>query len=493
MKRGNWLKKKAKLFVISLFLFTVSFLIFNLSFSWAATAKHYTELTFDPLPEIQLPKYTRFVLKNGIVVYLMPDRELPLVSGTAMFHTGDRFEAADKVGLASLTGEVMRTGGTRHHSPDELNQLLEQKAAAVETGISTSSGSATFSALSEDLETVFGLFAEVIQAPTFAQDKLELAKKQEEGSIARRNDDPNGIARREFDKLIYGEQSPYARTVEYETLKNISRDDVVKFYEQYFHPKNMILGIVGDFDTAKMRSLVEKEFGNWQSTKGITVPPLPPVSPAHQGGVFFVNQPQLNQSYVEMGHLGGVLNNPDYAALSVLNDVLNGFGGRLFNNVRSQQGLAYSVYAAWSPRYDYPGVFLAGGQTRSEATVPFVKAIRAEIERVRTEPITPTELAFAKDSAINSFIFNFEDPAQTLSRLMRYEYYGYPPDFIFRYQREVEATTIADVQRVAQTYLKPENMVTLVVGNTEAIKPPLSSLGDSVKVQSIDISIRHRN
>lgn len=490
MKRGNWLKNKVKLFLISLCLLTVSSLIFNLSFSSAATAKQYTELIFNPLPEISLPKYTRFVLKNGIVVYLMEDRQLPLVEGTAMFRTGDRFEAADRVGLASLTGEVMRTGGTRQHSPDRLNQLLEQNAAQVETGISRSSGSATFSALSDDLETVFGLFAEVIQTPTFAQDKLDLASKQEEGSIARRNDHPYRIVWREFQKLIYGEQSPYARTVEYQTLKNISRNDVVKFYEQYFHPKNMILGIVGDFDTAKMRSLVEKEFGNWQSTKAIEVPPLPPVSPAHQGGVFFVNQPQLSQSYVRMGHLGGMLNNPDYPALSVLNDVLNGFRGRLFNNVRSQQGLTYSVDAAWSPEYDYPGVFTAGGATRSEATLQFLKAIRTEIERVRTEPITPTELAVAKDAAINSFIFNFQEPAQTLWRLIEYEYYGYPQDFIFRYQRGVEATTIADVQRVAQTYFKPENLVTLVVGNNDEIKPPLSSLGDSVKVQPIDISIR---
>ncbi|MGE5660567.1 MAG: M16 family metallopeptidase [Actinomycetota bacterium] len=492
MKKGNRLSKrnKVKLFLFSLCFFTVSFLVFNLSFSWAATAKHYTELTFPPLPELQLPKYTRFQLKNGLVVYLMEDRELPLVSGTALFRTGERFEPGDKVGMASLAGEVMRTGGTRQHSPDQLNQLLEQQAAAVETGVNLTSGSATFSALSEDLEPVFGLFSEVIREPVFAQSQLELAKKQAEGGIARRNDDPNGITGREFQKLIYGSQSPYARTTEYETLKNVSREDLVSFYQKYFHPKNMILGIVGDFETATMRSLVEKEFGNWQPSQGGEVPPLPSVSQANQGGVFLVDQPQLNQSYVQMGHLGGVLSNPDYGALTVLNDVFNGFGGRLFNNVRSRQGLAYSVYAAWSPRYDYPGVFVAGGQTRSEATVPFIQAILTEIERVRTEPITPQELAFAKDSSINSFIFNFEDPAQTLSRLMRYEYYGYPQDFIFRYRHSVEATTIADVQRVAKTYLKPENMVTLVVGNTNAIKPPLSSLNTSVKVQPIDITIR---
>lgn len=489
MQSKSGMKKQVKLLLFTFSFVVFACLIFNFSSAFAVAAKHYDELIFPPLPELQLPKYTRFELKNGMRVYLMEDHELPLVGGTALVRTGDRFEPEDKLGLASLTGNVMRTGGTRQHQPDELNQLLEQRAAAVETGIGLTAGNAGFSALSEDLETVFGLFAEVIREPAFAQDKLDLAKNQEQGAIARRNDDPEGIAGREFQKLIYGDRSPYARTVEYETLNNISREDLVSFYQQYFHPQNIILGIGGDFDTAKMRSLIEQKFGDWQSPKASRELPLPPVSQASQGGLFFVNQPQLSQSYIEMGHLGGTFSSPDYAALDVMNGVLNGFGGRLFNNVRSRQGLAYTVYAAWSPRFDYPGIFIAGGQTRSEATVPFIQAILTEIERIRTEKITPEELAFAKDSTLNSFIFNFEDSSQTLSRLMRYEYYNYPSDFIFRYRRQVESTTIADVQRVANTYLKPENIVTLVVGNTDAIKPPLTSLGNSVKVQSIDITI----
>ena len=249
----------------------------------------------------------------------------------------------------------------------------------------------------------------------------------------------------------------------------------------------MILGIVGDFDSKQMRSLIQKQFGDWQPSRNLPQFQLPSVSQAKQGGIFLVNQPQLTQSYVEIGHLGGKFDSPDYAALDVLNRVLNGFGGRLFNSVRSRQGLAYTVYGSWSPRYDYPGVFVAGGQTRSETTVPFINAIRSEIERLKVEPVAPAELAFAKESVLNSFVFNFEDPSQTLSRLMRYEYYGYPADFLFRYQRGVKATTAADIQRVAQKYLKPENLVTLVVGNANAIVPPLTALAK--EVVPVDITI----
>ncbi|MDE5079201.1 MAG: pitrilysin family protein [Trichodesmium sp. St16_bin4-tuft] len=481
---------RSKLFLIAFLVIVIPLYILGRMPAIAITPpKHYTELEFPPLPKLELPEYTRFQLENGIVVYLMEDHELPLIGGRALFRTGSRFEPENQVGLANLTGTVMRTGGTSQHSSEDINQLLEQKAAAVETGIGGTAGSARFSCLTEDLTKVFELFTEVIREPVFTEEKLNLAKQQWQGNIARRNDDPGSIASREFQKLIYGRESPYARTVEYETLNNISQEDLIDFYTKYFHPENMILGIVGDFNTKQMRSLVTEKLGDWQPSRKALKFPLPKVTQVEVGNIFFVEQPQLNQSYIQMGHLGGRLDNPDYTALSVMNSILNGLGGRLLNNIRSRQGLAYSVSAYWSANYDYPGVFVAGGQTRSDATVAFIQSINEEIELIRTQPITQEELKRAKDSALNSFIFNFQDPAQTLSRLMRYEYYDYPQDFIFRYRQELEKITVADVQRVAQKYLQPEKMVTLVVGNKEAIQPPLSTLGDGIEITSIDITI----
>jgi len=430
MRRYLW----AGLLVVTVLLST--------QFQTTATDKmrhYYTELEFPPLPEIQVPDYTRFQLENGMKVFLMPDRELPLISGTAIFATGDRLEPADKVGLASIVGEVMRTGGTRTHSPGELNELLEQRAAAIETSIRTTAGVAMFNALSEDTDLVLGLFAEVLREPAVDERQFQLAKTQLRGEIARRNDDPSDIASREFQKLVYGPASPYARTIEYATIDNITREDVVSFWAKYFHPNNMILGIVGDFDPQAMRQLIVQKFGDWPANRQLEIPPLPKVEQANMGGIFMVDRPQLSQSNVLMGHLGGKFNDPDYFALDVMNGVLNGLGGRLFNKVRSGQGLAYSVYGFWNPRYDYPGKFIAGGQTRSEATVPFIQAVRSEIEQIRTTPISPAELKSAQDAVLNSFVFNFATPSQTLSRLMQYEYYGYPEDFIFQYRKGVEA------------------------------------------------------
>lgn len=453
----------------------------------ADTPKHYTELEFEPLPEVQLPQYDRYELDNGMVVYLLEDQDLPLISGSAVIRTGSRFEPDNKVGLASLTGAVMRSGGTKSHPPDQLNSILEQKAASVETSISTTSGSASFSTLTEDLDTVFPLFTEVLRQPAFAPDKFAIAKKQQQGGIARRNDDPGDIARREFNKLIYGESSPYARTVEYSTLDGISLTDIQNFYQTYVRPENIILGLVGDFDSDSMIQRVQDAFGSWQVNSASPALEPPNATQKYQDKTFVVDRPKLTQSNILLGHIGGQLDSPDYASLSVLNGVLNGFGGRLFNEVRSRQGLAYSVYGSWSPSYDHDGLFLAGGQTQTNNTVPFIQSIFTEIKKLRTDLVTEKELANAKESILNSFVFNFQNPSQTLSRLMRYEYFDYPEDFIFDYQNKVQKTSQKDVQKVAQKYLQPNQIVTLVVGNKQAINPPLESL--ETEINTLDITI----
>ncbi|MBD2103305.1 pitrilysin family protein [Leptolyngbya sp. FACHB-261] len=454
-----------------------------------AAPRHYTDLTYPPLPALQVPEPTRLTLDNGLVIYLLEDHELPFVNGSAMVRTGSRFEPADQVGLASLVGSVMRTGGTQKHSGDELNMLLEDRAASIETGIDAVSAGASFNSLTEDADLVLDLFAEVLRQPLFAQDKLDLAKQQYRSSIARRNDDPDDVVRREFQKLLYSPTSPYARTVEYRNLDNIQREDLIRFKQRWFHPNNMLLGVIGDFKTDEMAAKLRQLFADWPAQPGLQVPPLPEVNGKNAKGVFFIEQPQLTQSYVHLGHIGGLRRDPDYFPLTVLNELLNGLSGRMVKNIRTRQGLAYSVYGYWSANFDYPGIFIAGGETRSDATVQMIRSVIEEIERVQREPVTAQELQLAKDSVLSSFVFNFEDRSQTLSRLMRYEYFGYPKDFIFQYQRGVQATTVADIQRVAKAHLKPDQLTILVAGNSKAIRPSLSTLKPTETVQAVDITI----
>lgn len=452
----------------------------------AIEAKPYEELTFPPLGDIVIPEYERYELDNGLVVYLMEDHDLPLVGGSATFRTGGYLVPPEKTGLAGITGQAMRLGGTLNHEPEVLNQMLEQRAASVETSIGTTSGSASFSALSEDLDTVFNLFAEVITQPAFDQTQFDLIKSRSAGSIARRNDDADDIVSREFRKLVYGAQSPYASVVEYANLDSIGIEDVQGFYASTLTPENTILGIVGDFDPDEMKAQIARSLGQWTSNGNSNLP-APPEGTQQQAGLFVVDQPQLTQSYVHIGHIGEELSSDYHAPMVVLNEVLNGFGGRLFNEIRSRQGLAYSVYAVWSPRYDHNGLFIGGGQTQSATTVPFIQSMYSEIEKVRREPVTEQELSFAKDSVLNSFVFNFQTPSQTLSRVIRYEFYDYPQDFVFQYRDRVESATAQEVLEAAQTMLMPEKLVTVVVGNTADIQPGLETLG--MPVTALDVTI----
>ncbi len=453
----------------------------------ALPPRHYDQLSFPPLPELQLPDYERYQLANGMVVYLIEDHQLPLVRGNALFRAGSRWEPSQKVGLASLTGTTLRLGGSQAHPADTLNQLLEQRAAAIESSISTSSGSASFDTLAKDTDRVMQLFAEVIQTPAFAPEKIDLAKNQLRGAIARRNDNPGDIASREFGKALYGASSPYARTVEYRNLDAIQREDILSFHQTYIRPDSTILGIVGDFDRQVMKERINKYFGSWQVTTAKPQLEPPQASQKYQAETFLVDQPHLSQSNILLGQMGGKASDPDYPALTVMNGVISGFGGRLFNNIRSKQGLAYSVYGSWQAAYDYPGQFVAGGQTRTDATAPFAQSLLAEIERLRTSSVSGQELNYAKESILNSFVFKFEDPGQTLSRLMTYDYYNYPKNFIFTYQRQVKLTTIADVKRVAQQYLNPGEMILLIVGDRQAMGEGLDSLKQPIN--PVDITI----
>ncbi|MEM9978583.1 MAG: pitrilysin family protein [Cyanobacteria bacterium P01_D01_bin.2] len=254
--------------LLSSFLLAMASLGIALTLGWsqpanAVTARHYTDLEFAPLGEIQIPDFERYELPNGMVVYLMEKHDLPLISGSATFKAGEFMEPEGQAGLAGMMGEAMRVGGTANYTPEQLNQLLEQRAASVETGLGATSGSASFSALSEDMADVLAIFADVIRQPAFAPDKIDLIKSQYRGGIARRNDDPDDITTREFRKLIYGDESPFARMVEYSDIDNISRDDIVDFYQTAIQPQGTILGISGDFDAAQMKGLISELFADW--------------------------------------------------------------------------------------------------------------------------------------------------------------------------------------------------------------------------------------
>ena len=453
----------------------------------AAAQKHYKELAYPPLRELVVPEVKRIDLPNGLALYLLEDRSLPKIEGVMLIRTGSRLEPGDKAGLASVLGQVIRTGGSTSRSGEEVDRLLENAGASVETQIGTSSGSASVFALKEDLPLVLEILADLVQNPALPEDKIELAKVQERTGIARRNDDVGEIAGREFAKLLYGADSPYAGVSEYATIEAITREDLVAFHREHFQPNRILLGLWGDFDSAAVRSLVERHFGSWANGE-VQPPRAVPSAGAKRGKtIAFVEKDDVNQTQIRIGHLGGRIDDPDYFAMSVVAEILGGgFSSRLFQTIRTQRGLAYHASARWGAAYDYPGSFVAASSTKSESTVETIRGIVEEIERISREPVTEEELRLAKDGILNSFVFNFDGKGEIVGRLMTYDYYGYPRDFLQTYQKSVERVTVEDVRRAAAKHLHPEELIVLAVGRDDDFDAPLSRLGE---VRTIDITI----
>ena len=236
-----------------------------------------------------------------------------------------------------------------------------------------------------------------------------------------------------------------------------------------------------------MKARVEKAFGNW-TVEQPSVPPFPEVERKDEGGLYLAEKQDVNQSNIRIGHLGGLRKDEDYPALRVMAGILGGgFQSRLFQRVRSDLGLVYSVGASWGANYNHPGIFRVGMATKSESTVQAIEEVMREIERIRAEPVTDAELRTAKDSVLNSFVFNFDTKGKTLGRLMRYLYWDYPRDFIFQYRDKLAAVTKEDVQRVAKEYLHPKSMKLVVVGKPSDFDRPLEDLGE--EVHEIDLTI----
>jgi zinc protease len=444
-------------------------------------------LKFPPLKPVQIPPVETVTLPNGMKVFLLEDHELPVINGSARIRTGNLFDPPDKVGLATITGIVMRTGGTRTKSGDQLDQDLENIAASVESTIDETSGTVSFNALKENTDTVLGAFHDVLTQPEFRQNKIDLAKNEIRSGIARRNDDAHGVSEREFANIVYGKDTPYGWEEEFATVNRITRDDIVGFYKRYFFPANVMLAVWGDFNTVEMKTKLTKLFADWNVTEP-PVPAFPQVRKAPHPGVYLGMKTDVAQTFFVIGELGGELREKDYPALDVMSDILGGgFRSRLFQRVRTRMGDAYEIEADWGANYDHPGLFRIAGSTKSASTVETIRAINEEVERIRTAEVTDDELNTAKQTALNSLVFAFDTRLKTLGRVLSYEYFGYPKDFIQQYQKAVAAVTKADVLRVAKERLSPGNFTIVTVGNPMDFGQPLDAL--KIPVKNIDLTI----
>jgi zinc protease len=466
------------------------FLFLSMLMVFIATAlnaqKFHDQLEFPEINRFQMPDVVTFELPNGIRFYLVEDNELPLININIRLRAGSYMDPTDKIGLASMTGELMRSGGTSTYPFNELNALLEMKAASIESSFGQTSGTAAMNVLKEDFDELLPVFIDVLKNPAFPDERITLSKTQRNSNISRRNDNAMSVAGREFLKLIYGAESPFARSSEYATVDAISRDDLVSFHRDVVVGSNMYVGVIGDFNIADMRRKLEAAF----STIPAGTPNelnLPSTDYQFESSINFVAKNDVNQSTIYIGHIGGRRMNPDYAALQLMNEILSGgFSGRLLQVIRTDLGLAYNAGGVYQSSPLYDGAFFVTLGTASVNTAKAVEASIEEVRRLQRDPVTQKELDDAKDRILNSLVFRYTSRASVLFEQIANEYNGLPADAFNQYIDELTQVTVEDIQRVANNYLRPDAMKVLVVGNENEIGDQLSALGE---VNNIDITI----
>jgi len=445
------------------------------------------QLTFPPL-DFHFPEVAQQQLNNGMKVYLKEDHELPLVEITVMVEGGSIYDPDEKAGLSQFFARSLSTGGTQQSSPDKLEAELEAMAAELSVSSSLYGYEIDMSLNREDLERGIEILAELLRQPRFDNKRMELVRTQMLEQIKRQNDDPGSIAGRLLKKEIY-QDHPLGASPTQRGIESFKRADLLQLHQRYFQPQNVWLAVSGDVTKDELLDSLTSQFGDW--TMGETLLrqfDLPPTGSA--GKVILVDK-KIPQTTILLGQPGIEKDNPDMFAVQVANFILGGggFNSRMMREIRSDRGLAYSVYSYFQIGRQLPGLFVAGSETKSGSTIEVVTLLKQLIEQIREEPVSEAELELAKKSLINSFIFAFENSHSIVSRKLRLDYYNYPPEYLETYRAELAAVTIDDVQRVARKYLHPDQLQIVLVGDSEQYRDKISTLGfpvETVNLQSAE-------
>ena len=428
----------------------------------------YRALNFKP------PQAKRVTLANGMIIYILEDHELPLVNIHAVTKAGSYFDPEGREGLAELTAMVMRTGGTELMSGTAVDEELETLAININLAAQMENCTVSFSSLKNNLDRGIAVLSQIMRQPVFGEGKLQLAKNLKMEELRRISDDPQQFAFREFSRLLY-RGNPRGRLPSLTSVEKIAADDLRQFHQRYFNPNNLMVTFTGDITKNEALLLVEKYFGNWPK-KG-TAAGIPPPAGDLKLGLFYLAK-DVPHSVVITGRYAPAKKSADFYPFTVLDFILGsgGFRSRIFQEIRTNQGLAYSAGSFYRARSDY-GVQGTYAMTKSSTTGKTLSLLNSITERIKKDDLSSEELAWAKKSLNNSFIFSFNSTEQIARQQMMLEFEHLPPDYLVKYQDRIGQVAKEDLARVANRYLVPAKTITLVMGQEKDFEQPLTAFG----------------
>jgi zinc protease len=429
-------------------------------------------------PTFNLPAIDKKKLSNGLEVWAVTQRELPIVSMNLVLKTGGAANPSGKEGLANFTAGLLNQGTKNRSAVEISNQLQAIGVGGIGTFSDWDSTNVTIQSLTKHLDTALDIYADVITNPTFPTNELELTRQRSLVGLLQQKDSPVAIANNAYARLLYGENHPYAKSLsgDEKSIKALKRDDLTKFYETYYRPNNGVLIVVGDVDSKTLLPKLEKVFANWKAAD-VPAVNVPSATAFDKPGIYIVDKPGAAQSEIRIGQIGVSRDNPDFIPLGVMNNILGGqFSSRVNMNLREDKGYTYGARSGFSFRRG-TGPFTAQAGVQTAVTKESVVEFMKELNGIRGAiPVTQKELDYNKQSVIRRFPASMETVGQISNQFSNLYIYGLSDNYFNEYLTKVNAVTIEDVNRVANKYLTPDKMAIVIVGDKKVIEAKLKEI-----------------
>jgi predicted Zn-dependent peptidase len=428
--------------------------------------------------QVKLPAAQEATLKNGLhVVLLESNHRLPIFSMEMVLMSGGFSDPADMRGLANMTAILMREG-TAKHTSREISEALDTIGAnfMVNSGVSSFTTNITTGGLTENIDQILDLYAEIIRTPKYPTEEVERYKSRVIDSMPQLRGNPGFLAQERLFQAIYQNHPASLVSAAPEAIKRITAADLMKFHDANYVPNNAALYVAGDVTLKQMLPKLEKIFGDWKPGT-VTQPTLPPIPAQAETRIHLINRPGSVQTVFQIGSLSLERTSPDYVAVQVMNRILGvGPPSRLFLNIREDKGYTYSVGSSVSSGR-YPGLFTAQSPVRTDVTEGTIREFMNEFKRIRDEKVTPLELENAKRAIVGQFALQLENPAGQLNNIITQKMYNFPANYWDTYPQKVNAITAEDVQRVAQKYIDINHMQIVAVGDASLTRAVLAKFG----------------
>lgn len=420
-----------------------------------------------------LPKAEKFTLKNGMKVTLVPYGTIPKVTVQAVVRAGSINEAENQTWLADLTGSMMKEG-TQSRSATQI----AQEVSSIGGGITIFAGADTTNvagdALSEFGPQLVALLADVMQRPALPASELARLKNNQARQLSVALSQPGPQASARFRQILYGNH-PYGRLFPTpEVINSRTIEDVQKFYRDNFGAARTYLYVAGQFNSKAMRSAIEREFEGWA---GGNPPVINIPKPAATKTIHLIDRPNATQSTLYIGLPVIDPSHPDYIPFVVTNAILGGsFSSRITMNLRENKGYTYSPSSQHSIRYR-DAFWVEIADVTTAVTGPSVKEILFEIDRLRKEAPPADELNGIKNFLAGLFVLQNSSRGGVIGQLAFADLHGLPADYLTTYVQKIIAVTPQEVQRIANTYINPDKITMVVVGDKSKITEQLTPFG----------------